>query len=571
MKIRLPKDLRGLAFPRLLTIELNTFDVDFLLPGLFFRILASGKQRARVVNDPKRLMDYLDKLARHPAVEGFDVPEGRRVLDRLVRTALITVGSVGQSRRGEQIVTVAPYSILTHKTGFPKESSRLRGVDSFLYQVLRNTIGSDEPLRQHFKLVFGRGVRVNPVPELGGTYDGTTELDTLTRLAIAYLDGFEAVQVGQRGAALVEPSCPALAKELGMDLLRFIFIYADRMPSQALSYNFRALINFELFVYTLKLITATNDLVRKPQELPPAMREKIAPSAPQIYLDFTGGTNALSRRMATECVRRDIESYERYLSSSVRLRQLDRYVEGLRHNAQRRSQIDAALGGYTSGPLYLQALLLLQEHPSIWTEIEASARYDEGRIRQDNRVTDDAGITDEPEWLDDSLIGAQSDLDRVVALILDGQNTKNLGNAFQWYRSVGGLTKPYGLLDGNLKGRQSWRYAASNDLLAVLVQLAAIRCGQNDAAGPQQQLARLEPIRLQDFQAFLSDRFGILVDRPPEPFAGAEYVAAARENLRAMLRRLRQMGIFGDLSDDFTVQRLTPPYAAAVVPTPVEA
>src|SRR5258706_9023375 len=167
MKIRLPKNLRGVAVPRLLAIDLNSFDVDFLLPALFFRILASGNQRARVVNDPRRLSDFEDKLAQHPALEGFDSAEGRRVLDRLVRTELITIGSVGRGRRGEQILTVAPSTILTHKTGFPRESSRVRRVDNFLYQILRNAIGADEPLRQHFKNVFGRGVRVNNQPELG--------------------------------------------------------------------------------------------------------------------------------------------------------------------------------------------------------------------------------------------------------------------------------------------------------------------------------------------------------------------------------------------------------------------
>jgi len=71
----------------------------------------------------------------------------------------------------------------------------------------------------------------------------------------------------------------------------------------------------------------------------------------------------------------------------------------------------------------------------------------------------------------------------------------------------------------------------------------------------------VQSIRLQEFLRFLEERFGTLVDRPPAPFEGAEYTAAARDNLRAMLRRLRQMGIFRDLSDDFTVQRLHPPYA----------
>lgn len=571
MKIRLPKDLRGLAFPRLLTIELNSFDVDFLLPALFFRILASGKQRARVVNEPRQIANFIDKLSQHPALQGFDDAEGRRMLDRLVRTELITVGGVGRGHKGEQILTVAPYTILTHKTGFPKESSRVRGVDTFLYKVLRDAIGSDEPLRQHFKDVFGRGVKVNAVPMLGGSYDGTTELDTLTRLAIAFLDGFEATHVGQRGVTLNEPACPDLARKMGKDLLRYVFIYANRMPSQALTYNFRALINLELFAYTLKLATATNALVHEPKELPPAMQEQALSSAPQIYIDFTAGADSLSKRMATECVRRDIESYQRYLSSSLLLRQLDSYVNALRRNAQRRAQIETALGDETAGPLYFQALLLLREHEDIWSEIEASARHDEDRIRQENRMGDDEGTSEELDWLDDALVGVESDVDRVVALILNGQNVRNLANAFQWFRAAGGLTKPYGLLEGNLKGRQSWRYAPSNDLLAVLVQLAAVRIEQKVSGGSHQQANDPQPIRLQDFLAFLSKRFGILVDRPPEPFEGAEYTAAARENLRAMLRRLRQMGIFDDLSDDFTVQSLTPPYAQVIESTRMEA
>src|SRR6185437_14216789 len=119
-----------------LTIELNSFDVDLLLPALFFRILANGKQRARVVNKPERIAEFVEALSNHSALDGFQDPDSLRVLDRLVRTELITVGKVGRGHKGEQILTVAPYTILTHKTGFPRESSRVRGVDTFLYQIL---------------------------------------------------------------------------------------------------------------------------------------------------------------------------------------------------------------------------------------------------------------------------------------------------------------------------------------------------------------------------------------------------------------------------------------------------
>lgn len=114
-------------------------------------------------------------------------------------------------------------------------------------------------------------------------------------------------------------------------------------------------------------------------------------------------------------------------------------------------------------------------------------------------------------------------------------------------------------MDGHRSHRASWKYAPTNELLSALVQLAAThirptyRQKNNDKG--------IYTILLQDFLDFLETRFGILIDRPPDQFEGVEYAAAARENLRAMLRRLRQMGIFRDLSDDFTIQRLRPPYA----------
>ncbi len=150
---------------------------------------------------------------------------------------------------------------------------------------------------------------------------------------------------------------------------------------------------------------------------------------------------------------------------------------------------------------------------------------------------------------------SETPFDRVISILYESQRKQTSSNIADWYRSTGGLTKPYGLLQGHLNNRQSWRYAPSNDLLATLVQLAAIDIPEWDEADP-----RPRPIGLRQFLEWLELRFGILVDRPPDAFTGAEYVAAAQENLQAMLKKLAQMGIFRGLSDYFTVQRLTPPY-----------
>src|SRR6266700_757067 len=103
MKIRLPKDIVGVKFSRVCTIDMNSFDIDLFLPSLYFTILAEGRGRARRANDPKAIAQFIDALAQHSALEGFSDFEGRKVLERLVRTALITTGGVGRSHVDEQI------------------------------------------------------------------------------------------------------------------------------------------------------------------------------------------------------------------------------------------------------------------------------------------------------------------------------------------------------------------------------------------------------------------------------------------------------------------------------------
>jgi len=556
MKVKLPKDISGVKFPQVFVIEMNNFDIDLFLPSLFFTILSQGRGKARQANDPENIKGYIDALAQHQALQGFDNSSGRRVLERLVRTTLITTGGVGRASKGEQITSIVPYSLLAHKAGFPR-SSRLRGADIFLYQALREKMhGIDDRLQKDIKEVFGRGVIIDKLPELGGRYDNVTELDTLTRLSIAFLDGFQNTHTRllSREKSIM-PACPLLVDELATDLLQYLFGYYKLMPTQAFTYNLLALINFELFNYTLKLVYAINQLVQSPETLPMAMRDSLHASPPQLYLDFTNNARSYSQEMAKACVRRDVEAYQQYLSSLLHLRLLDGYVGKLSRYAQRRAIIDAILDGSTSGPLYLQRLLLLQQEPSIDMHIQAQARTEEERIREQNELQDEeVGIQENEEnlaWLSEIAGAIETDFERVVNLLVEGQRDNAIQHFISWYYGVGGMKKPHGVLRGSSTSRQSWRYAPSNDLLAVLVQVAAAR--------PSQQ--GISSIRLQEFLAFLEAHYGILIDRPPDIFKGAEYAAAARDNLRAMLDRLRQMGIFRDLSDDFTAQGLHAPYA----------
>lgn len=558
MKIKLPKDIVGVKFPKVSILEMNDFDIDLFLPSLFFTILAQGRGKARQTNDAKAIQKFIDALAHNEVLEGFDSPEGRRVLERLVRTTLITVGGAGVSKvnKTEQITSIVPYSLLAHKAGFPAAGSRQRSADTFIYQALRQRVGNDDALRDFVKKVFGHGVEIGNISELGGVYDEKTQLDTLTRLSIAFLDGFQNTRPGLSREKNVQSPCPTLTKEFATDIYRYLFTYYDSMPVQAFTYHLLALINFELFAYTLKLVHAVNELVQHPDELPVAMRATMGISSPQLYLDFTEATTGHSREMARGCVRRDIESYQQFLASNLLLRQLDMYVEKLK-KARYKASIERVLSPDLSGGEYLQGLLQLRDDSSVSLGIEAAANFDEDRIRVANTQEEEDTTSATLPWFDNIVSGANDAVERVINLLVEGQQKESISKFIQWYWSVGGLKKPHGVLRGNTN-RKSWRYAPTNDLLAVLVQLAAAR----DMPAGAKEGREVQPIRLQAFLHFLEERFGILVDRPPAQFEGAEYAAAARDNLRAMLRRLQQMGIFHDLSDDFTVQRLHPPYAS---------
>jgi hypothetical protein len=559
MTIKLPKSMRGFAYDQVMPVDFNTFDVDLLLPSLFFKVVTDGQSWGRRMNDPTKMDHYVTELAQHEDVSGFEGEDGRRVLDRLVRTTLIQIGWKGTSRTIEQIEGVNSYSLLAFRPEFPSEHSRMRRVDALIYRMMRDQFRDTEKLYSFFRDAFGQGAVIQRGFDPKGWYDGKTDLDTLSRLSIAYIDGFESTGVRKAKERQTREVLPSVAERMARDLRRYLEAYRSCLPTEAFTYHIKALINFSLLVYTLKLFYAVSDLVQRPDSLPPAMQPNLTSSPPEIFLDFTGSATGLSRQMASACVREHLESISRFVHANIHLRQLDRYIHRLRGDRRVGELVTASLADDDGGPEYLQSLLHLLDNDAIAFRIDAASQNDEDLIRRENTESvqeDDVEIVSDD--VDRVAEGASSDFERIVTLLVEGQRTKTSHNIVAWYWSVGGLTKLHGLLTGHLKSRQSWRYAPSNDLLATLVQLAAIDIPRWDKDDPRPQ-----PIGLGEFLDWLNERFGILVDRPPEGFSGPDYVAAAKENLQAMLRRLRQMGVFRDLSDDFTVQRLMPPFAMA--------
>ncbi len=555
MKLILPKALRGFSYDRAMPVEFNSFNDDVWLPSLFFKVVTGGQDRGRNANDPTNLERYVEALAGHPHVDGFEGDVGYRLLNRLTRTSLVQMGFRGQAHRSEQIESVSPYSILAFKPGFPEHASVSRKVDVLVYRMMRDQMRGDALLRTFFERVFGHGVHVQGGAQPGGTYDGCTEIGTLTRLSLCLLDGFQSVGARPPKERIPGEPMPAFASAMARDLQRYLQAYHDKMPVEALTHHFRGLVSVELFIYTLKLFHALPALVSDASVLPAAMRELLQTSAPEIYLDFTGTASGLSRSMATFCVRRDLESIHPFMTAVLTVRHFDRLVRAVRGDKKVVQAVEAGLDG-KEGPAYLQLLLTLRDDLAVALRVDTAAEHEEEEIRSLNSENPgDDMMSASREYIDHVTIDGESGFQRLILLLCDVQRGKIFETASQWYRNIGGLTRPYGLLTGTSANRSTWRYAPGNDLLATLVQLAAVDIPQWNTDTPAPA-----PVALAGFLKWLEKRFGIIVDRPPDTVHGAEYTAAAQENLQAMLRRLRQMGVFRDLSDDVTVQRLHPPY-----------
>ncbi len=233
-----------------------------------------------------------------------------------------------------------------------------------------------------------------------------------------------------------------------------------------------------------------------------------------------------------------------YFDAAIWLRSVDRYVRRTRLG----EELDA-IGRDT--PRYLLRLCELADDVRVqqWAQFEYEQIRDEtvGAMGEDSRIAVQSHFQARSR-------AAGEELTATVDLIADAQRGVYLTNLTKWYSKAGGLRLPYGLISGNVTGKRNWRYVLGDDLLMTLVQVAFAEFTAEFEDG------RRMPLR--DFLAYLESCYGLLVDRPPAFLDNSSTRAASRENLTAFKRKLRQMGLFDELSDDFSAQYLALPASA---------
>jgi hypothetical protein len=187
-------------------------------------------------------------------------------------------------------------------------------VHIFLYRILVQFLRTLEmrpspeaALNAIFKQALGKGVEIGPGPTYNGAYDGVTDLDIHTLLCLCYLDGFQPTEVAQRDSAGTPgPALPSTALRMGEDILKFVLAYQNLMPALALTRGLLALVNFELFHYTVRLMCATNALLQKGVRHG-HFEDGHERRSPELYVDFTRDRGGASDEISRACVDRDLE------------------------------------------------------------------------------------------------------------------------------------------------------------------------------------------------------------------------------------------------------------------------
>lgn len=533
MTITLPKPLRTYQYRPLTVFSLLDADTDRVLPALF-EMCVKGGRASRSQARPDDFASYRDRLLAGGALDGFTADD-RPLLDGWLRSCVVDMGTVGRGRRGEQMLAVAPLTLAAYRAGLPKERTRHRGIDDAVHRLLLDALarrGAPRPaaaLRDLVVGTVGRGLDVGPQPYWEPLLADPARLDIGALLELRFVEGFATGAAREVDTTAYESPLPAVAADLGDLLLTHLRVYGDRLPVPALTSSFAALLALGVFTLSLRTDAAAHALLRTGAP-PPDMRPGPAPaSGLELYCDLTDDVGSASHRLTRRCVDRDLDR--------VRLAFRDRMTFVAVEQAMTRLPAEQARKEGLTAPERLHQLAALRTHEDV--EFWARKSVDSLLFESEDALTDP-----EKDLLHRLQRREGAELDKLLDVLAEVNETTAVRNAVQWYWSVGGLEKPYGLLRGSSRQRRSWRYTLGDELLTAL--LLAVFVADDGTPRPTMPLRAVLDA--------LERRFGLLVDRPPAFLDGAEARAAAAANLEAFTTRLQLLGCFDSLSDDFSVQ-----------------
>ncbi len=531
-------------------LEFKHLEMDRVLTSLFPRLIFGGRA-GRVLGKKGSwtIDDFLRECLSQPQwFEGFDACNS--AARRWIETDLIDV--VNRGRASQEVASPRPLHGNAYKFR-NSEAGRDYGGSEQIYGMLAHARGGRglaalDALRGFFFPPPEQGWGADARAAAAGAGDPGLQPDVETQAILRWRGGAEDRQGAGDSPSNVPPMCVGQADLMADDILR-LMAYAPHVSRPALIDRLKTLLAFHLSLYHLKLLAMLPKVVGQ-GFCDETCRKSLCPvdlGAPEpfagcpyrlgLVVDMGGDGKSHMGRMASASAERFYRRITPFVQALFAFKKLDEMAEECERVKNRLPKPDADSSAL-DGPLFLlkPRFDLDREEYFQWRLTKASSDADIDPLTQKAKALGSNAF----ESFIERIMGARGKYQRdYVPQAFDSIMLKNKEN--------GMLAQPH-------KGKR--RFVLGNKLLETLILLALLR--ERDGRFESRE------IRIEQLLDFMRLRYGIFIDRlPPGEAENASVLdrQALRLNLEAFKLRLRETGFYGELSDAYVTQKISPRYA----------
>jgi hypothetical protein len=353
----------------------------------------------------------------------------------------------------------------------------------------------------------------------------------------------------------LQPLCIGQADIMADDILRLL-AYEPYIPRSVLVDYLKTLMAFHLALYHLKLLHMLPKLAKQrsgndfctTKECPinPGLDNALedCPYRVVLVVDMGDVNNPHMAELARKSTDRLYRQIPAFVQSNFVIKKLDEMAEYL---SKKTGKLAMPGGGvFTVGDL---VFLLKPEH-----DAERQAYF---KFRLASMIEEaSSGNKDiDPEIRKVTAMGLD-EFESFIEILMAYRGKYHRQYITECLDSLLLKNKENGLLAQSRTKGSPRRFVLGSKLLEVLLQVAVLTqdCGQFVT----------REVRIEELLAFLSNRYGLYIDRLPEGGQANSSIIdrrALRLNLEAFKRRLREIGFYDDMSDAYVTQKVSPRYA----------
>lgn len=548
----LSKRDREFRLPKISYLDFKQLEMDRVLTAFFARLAHNGypsRLKKRVENTVE---DFVEEFLEHPEwFGGFQ--NHRDVVTMWVETHLMDL--VNRGKANQAVAAPRPLHGFTYRFRNPKHS-RDYGAAQHLYETIywaRN--GAGQKALEHLNDFFFQGH-----DKVTGRVQSESTLDVETQALLRLLDQVEDAPDTRSGRDSFAPLCVGSADLLAEDIQRLLF-YRPFIPRSVMVDYLKVLLAFHLALNHLRLFKLLPALLKR-KGADPTCAPSACPMNPKsiddphgdcpyrvgLLVDVAGQPSSAMAALAE----RSADTHYRRIPSFVKAYFATRKLDEFAIDLVRRGKLNKPTGGNFSVGEVLQ--LLEPMHKGEREKFFGQRVY--GLI-QDSSGAKDADL--DPEVKAVTEMGL-SEFETYIEMLVALRGKFHRQYITECIDSLMLKHRPGALIAQARTKNAPRRFVLDSRLLEVLLQIAVLRPGGSLGYHTGE-------LRIDELLVFLRERYGLHIDQLPRGDGfGPPSIAdrqALRENAKAFVSRLREVGFYRDLSDAYVTQTITPRYQIA--------